>query len=94
MTAITKHDLGTYYETHHDEADFCSWIVATYTCPSCNSALAATYVDSMGRSTSDKDPVTCPVCGDRSVIINAATHPAVAVLCNGKIRISEDDVDW
>jgi len=41
--------------------------------------------------TREFDPVTCPVCGDKSVFICASHHPSVDCLISGKSRLSEEE---
>ena len=67
-----------------------SWTSHTWDCPACGSLLLAIAEESLAH-TRDSDPVTCPVCGDKSVFIYASHHPSVDCLIPGKIRLSEDE---
>jgi len=67
-----------------------SWIAHTWDCPTCASLLLAIAQESLAH-TRDSDPVTCPVCGDKSVFIYASHHPRVDCLISGKSRLSEEE---
>ena len=86
---IQRHDLGTTYVRHENGADFESWSAETWDCPSCNSRLFAFFIERMGQSCSDTDPVECPHCGDKSHRIYSAAWPSVKVLTAGNERIPD-----
>ncbi len=87
---LHHHDLGTVYEIHPDgDDDFSSWTATTWDCPGCNSRVLAVYVERMGRSSSDTDPIPCPVCGDNSVRLYGASWPTLKVLVEGSQRLTE-----
>ena len=85
------HNLGTAYVRHENGADFQTWAAETWDCPSCNSRLLAVYIERMGHSCSDTDPVECPHCGDKSHRIYAATFPSITVMAAGNERLTEKE---
>ena len=74
-----------YCETDHSV----SWTAHTWDCPACASLLLAIAQESLAH-TRDSDPVTCPVCEDKSVYIYGSHHPRVDCLIPGKIRLPYD----